>query len=145
VLDAAPPVGLITVVADRDRIEQAVLNLATNAVQHTGVGDEIGLSITAVGRVAQVSVRDTGPGVDPAIAGALFDRYTRAATSRTSRPNGTGIGLSIVDAIARAHGGQASAESAPGGGATFTLTLPLPNWAPPIEGPPVPVPQELMP
>ena len=142
VLDAAPPVGLVTIVADRERLEQAVLNLATNAVQHTHDGDEIGLAISAAGRVARLSVRDTGPGVDPAVAGALFDRYARAATSRTSRPDGAGIGLSIVDAIARAHGGQASVESAPGAGATFTVTIALPTWAPPYEHPLVASPDQ---
>jgi signal transduction histidine kinase len=131
VLDDAPPVGIVTIEADRARLEQAILNLATNAVQHTADGDEIGLAITAAGRAAHLAVRDTGPGVDPALAGTLFDRYSRAATSRTSRPDGTGIGLTIVDAIARAHGGHASVTSTAGVGATFTVTIPLATWAPP--------------
>lgn len=133
VVDHAPPVGAVTVVADRARLEQVVLNLASNAVQHTEDGDEIGLSIGAAGREAWLAVRDTGPGVDPAVAPTLFDRYARAATSRTSRPHGTGIGLSIVEAIARAHGGRASLASTPGAGATFMVTIPLPTWAPPYQ------------
>jgi len=131
VLDVAPPIGVVTIVADRDRLEQAVLNLATNAVQHTADGDEIGLGAGASGGSAWLAVRDTGPGVDPAVAATLFDRYERAGTSRTSRPDGTGIGLSIVDAIARAHGGRVSVSQPPG--ATFTVTIPQPVWAPPYE------------
>ena len=133
VLDAAPPVGVVTVVADRERLEQAVLNLASNAVQHTEAGAEIGLALGAAGREAWLAVRDTGPGVDPAVAETLFDRYARAATSRASRPDGAGIGLSIVEAIARAHGGRASVTSTPGSGATFRVTVPLATWAPPYE------------
>ena len=131
VVDAAPPVGVVTILGDRDRLEQAVLNLATNAVQHTVDGDEIGLSTGASGREAWLAVRDTGPGVDPTVADTVFDRYARAATSRSSRPAGTGIGLSIVDAVARAHGGQTSVASTPGRGATFTVTIPIATWAPP--------------
>jgi two-component system OmpR family sensor kinase len=133
VIDDAPPVGVVTIVADRDRLEQAVLNLATNAVQHTADGDEIGLTIGAAGRKAWFSVRDTGPGVDPAVADTLFGRYARAATSRTARPDGAGIGLSIVDAIARAHGGRAAVAPGHGAGATFVVTIPLPTWAPPYQ------------
>jgi signal transduction histidine kinase len=153
VLDAAPPVGIVTVVADRERLEQAVLNLASNAVQHTDDGAEIGLDIGATGQEAWLAVRDTGPGVDAAVAETLFDRYARGATSRTTRPDGAGIGLSIVDAIARAHGGRASLTSTPGAGATFTVTVPLPTWAPPYQpqrasrppGPPSgPITQELL-
>jgi two-component system, OmpR family, sensor kinase len=133
VLDSAPPIGRVAVVADRERLVQAVLNLAANAVQHTEPGAEIGLGIVVSGSDARLWVRDTGPGVDPAIADTLFDRYARAATSRSLRPDGAGIGLSIVDAIARAHGGSVSVASRPGQGATFIVTIPLgpAEWAPP--------------
>ena len=70
-------------------------------------------------------MRDTGPGVDGAVAESLFTRYSRGAASRASRPEGTGIGLSIVDAIARAHGGAVAVINNSGAGATFTVTIPL--------------------
>ena len=133
VLDSAPPIGHLAVVADRERLTQAILNLAANAVQYTDPGAEIGLGIAVSGGDARLWVRDTGPGVDPAIADTLFDRYSRAATSRSLRPDGAGIGLSIVDAIARAHGGSVTVQSRPGHGATFIITIPLGPavWAPP--------------
>jgi signal transduction histidine kinase len=138
VLDATPPVGQFTVVADRERIFQAVLNLAANAVEHTESGAEIGIGAAVAVQDARLWVRDTGPGVDPAVADNLFRRYARAATSRTSRPDGAGIGLSIVDAIARAHGGSVTVESDPERGATFGITIPLSPavWPPPPLAPP---------
>ena len=125
VLDQAPPVGTVATLADPDRLEQALVNLAANAAQHTSDGDEIGVGVATDGEHARLWVRDTGPGVDGAIAESLFKRYSRGAASRASRPEGTGIGLSIVDAIARAHGGASLVISTPGAGATFTMTIPL--------------------
>jgi signal transduction histidine kinase len=125
VLDNSPPVGIVATLGDADRIGQALVNLAANAAQHTCDGDEIGIGVAAGGEHARLWVRDTGPGVDRAVAGSLFTRYARSANSRAVRPEGSGIGLSIVDAIARAHGGAVSVASEPGAGATFTMTIPL--------------------
>ena len=125
VLDQAPPVGTVATLADPDRLEQALVNLAANAAQHTSDGDEIGVGVATDGEHARLWVRDTGPGVDGAVAESLFTRYSRGAASRASRPEGTGIGLSIVDAIARAHGGAVSVLNNSGAGATFTVTIPL--------------------
>lgn len=124
VLDASPPIGTVAILADADRLGQVLANLAANAVQHTSDGDEIGLGIAVDADEARLWVRDTGRGVDPSLAESLFDRYSRGATSRSTRPEGTGIGLSIVDAIARAHGGAVAVASRPGAGATFTVTIP---------------------
>lgn len=124
VLDQAPDIGAQTVVADRGRIVQAIVNLATNAVQHTDVGDEIGIGGDTTADAVRLWVRDTGPGIDPEIAATLFDRTARGAHSRSRRPEGTGIGLSIVDAIVRAHGGVVAIDRTAAGGATFTITLP---------------------
>jgi two-component system OmpR family sensor kinase len=133
--DAAPPPGTIAIVGDRGRLVQAILNLATNAVQHTEPGDEIALgfevapagraSDTQLDRVASMWVRDTGPGLDPTTIEQLFERRFRGAASRRRRSDGMGIGLSIVDAIARGHGGHAHATNEPGGGARFTITIPI--------------------
>ena len=124
VLDAPRP-GAVAVVADEGRIMQALLNLASNAVQHTRPGDRIELGATLAGaHWVRIWVRDSGPGVDPALAEQLFQRRFRGAASRAHRSDGMGIGLSIVDAIARAHGGAATAANAAGGGAVFTVTIP---------------------
>jgi two-component system, OmpR family, sensor kinase len=117
------------VVADPQRFTQALVQLATNAVSHTSAGDEIGLGC----RVEQDSVswwiRDTGPGVPPEHAREIFERFARGP--QTADMEGSGLGLSIVRAIARAHGGDAAlvgpravrADAAPRG-ATFVVTIP---------------------
>jgi signal transduction histidine kinase len=131
-LDDAPPPGRTAIVADPARLSQAMLNLASNAVQHTGTGDEIAVGvdmhpgpIDGTGPEARLWVRDTGPGIDPAVRDALFQRHARGAGSREGRPEGMGIGLSIVDAIARSHGGRVEVDSEPGAGARFTIVVPV--------------------
>jgi two-component system OmpR family sensor kinase len=138
-VDAAPTPGAVAVVADPARLTQAMLNLATNAVQHTNTGDTIGIGVEPVGDDgfpgARLWVRDTGPGIDPADAERLFDRRVRGAASRAIRSDGLGIGLSIVAAIAHAHGGSVAADNHPAGGARFTITIPPepPHAEPPDE------------
>jgi two-component system OmpR family sensor kinase len=126
-IDRTPPPGR-TAIVDQRRLSQAVLNLASNAVDHTATGDTIALGASiddGKGAELRLWVRDTGSGVDPAIVATLFDRHARGATSRTVRPEGMGIGLSIVDAIARAHRGTVDVESEPGAGTRFEITIPL--------------------
>lgn len=139
VLDEAPPTGgsggQVTVLADAERLTQALINLADNAVGHTAAEDEIGLGIEVAGGVVRLWVRDTGPGVDASVAGTLFDRNTRGVSSRVRRSDGAGIGLSIVDAIARAHGGAVTVDSVAGRGATFIITIPHRPVSPPPEEP----------
>ena len=129
VLDAAPPPGAVAILGDRARLIQAMLNLATNAVQHTDVGDEVGIGIASIDESAtptvRLWVRDTGTGLDDDVIDHLFTRRFRGAASRADRADGMGIGLSIVDAIARAHGGHASAVNEAGAGARFMVDLPV--------------------
>lgn len=136
-VDAAPPPGQVAIVADPGRLTQAMLNLASNAVEHTAEAAEIGFGVEAIAdgpggaTSARLWVRDTGPGVDPASADLLFQRHFRGAGSRANRADGMGIGLSIVDAIARAHGGTVGVGNVNGGGARFMITIPA---EPPTEG-----------
>lgn len=113
-------IGVVEI--DEQRISQAVLNLAGNAVRHTEPGDEIGLAVRLDSRALTVAVRDSGTGVDPSVVDELFTRHSYSAASRTT--GGMGLGLSIVDAIAVAHGGTVSVETRPGEGATFTISIP---------------------
>jgi two-component system OmpR family sensor kinase len=112
------------VVADRQRLTQAVMGLAQNAVQHTSEGEPVWLGSEADHREARLWVRDAGPGIGPDDQERIFGRFARASASRR-RSEGAGLGLAIVRAIAEAHGGRAGVSSRPGAGATFTVTSPL--------------------
>ncbi|MBW4418507.1 MAG: HAMP domain-containing histidine kinase [Myxacorys californica WJT36-NPBG1] len=117
-------VGKGQMVGDRQRITQAVMNLAQNATQHTREGDRISLGSAVTKHHIEFWVRDTGEGIDPADQQRIFERFARAAHSRR-RSEGAGLGLPIVQAIAEAHHGRVTLCSRPGTGATFTLVLPL--------------------
>jgi signal transduction histidine kinase len=108
------------IVADRQRLTQAVMQLARNAVQHTEEGAEIGIGSAASPVEARFWVRDTGDGVPAEYRERIFERFERGATSS---PEGAGLGLAIVSAIARAHGGRVELESSEEG-ATFTIVVP---------------------
>ncbi|UFP96818.1 HAMP domain-containing protein [Gloeobacter morelensis MG652769] len=109
-------------VADRQRLTQAVINLAQNAVQHTGPGDRIAIGSALRGAWVYLWVSDCGPGIAPEDQRRIFERFERGSHSRYE---GSGLGLAIVQAIATTHGGSIQLTSTPGAGATFTLVLPL--------------------
>jgi signal transduction histidine kinase len=111
-----------TVCVDAQRVTQALLQLATNAVHHTYAGAVIALGSALEGERVLWWVRDTGRGVHPKDAERIFERFQRGDHARG--PEGSGLGLSIVRAIATAHGGGVYLDSVPGEGATFTLDLP---------------------
>jgi signal transduction histidine kinase len=112
--------GIGIVDADEQRLTQALMNLAENAVAQTGPGDAIWLGSSLVGSAARLWVRDEGPGIDQADRERIFDRGERGEGGG----DGTGLGLSIVEAIADAHGGWVELDSSPGIGSTFTIVIP---------------------
>lgn len=118
------------VVGDEARLRQVIGNLVTNALTHTPretpVTVRLATTSEASGRAwALIGVSDEGPGLDPAEATRVFERFYRADKSRTRAQGGSGLGLSIVAALVAAHGGQVDVVTAPGEGATFTVRLPL--------------------
>jgi signal transduction histidine kinase len=113
-------VGIVEV--DSQRITQAIMNLALNAVQHTRPGDGIAIGSALGGTQVRLWVRDEGPGIAPAEQQQIFQRFEGRA--REAGSGGTGLGLAIVYAIAEAHGGKVGLESSLGDGATFSLVLP---------------------
>ena len=112
-----------TVVADEQRLTQAVMNLARNAVEHTDPQAEIKLGSAAFDREVRFWVADTGPGIAPDEQAAIFERFARGG-DRRRRSDGAGLGLAIVRAVAEAHGGRVDLQSRPGAGAAFTITIP---------------------
>ena len=97
--------GVGVVRADRQRLTQAMLNLVRNAVEHTGVGAEVGLGSSLDGDGVRLWVRDTGPGVDERDRDQIFERFARGRGGRR-RSDGAGLGLAIVRTVAEAHGGR---------------------------------------
>jgi two-component system, OmpR family, sensor kinase len=119
-LDEAPE-G--TFFADRQRLTEALMNLAHNAVQHTDSEDTIALGTSLTEEEARLWVRDTGAGIPVADQERIFERLTRG-TGAHRRYRGGGLGLAIVRAIAEAHGGRVELESRLGQGSKFTIVLP---------------------
>lgn len=108
---------------DPQRLTEAVMNLVQNAVEHTQPSDTIALGSAMDADGVQFWVRDTGPGIAPEQQQRIFERFVRMGKP-TSHASGAGLGLSIVMAIAEAHGGSVELASQLGAGATFTLKIP---------------------
>ena len=113
----------MTVVADADRLVVAVDAVIDNAVRFTTGADSIALSVERHSAEAAITVTDSGPGIPDDQLESVFDRFEGAA-SRTESSLNFGLGLSIVRAIAEAHGGRATAERGSDGGAAVTIWLP---------------------
>jgi signal transduction histidine kinase len=112
--------------ADVQRLEQALQNVASNALRHTPDGGRVELGAEPAGAHVRITIRDTGPGIPPAHLPHIFDRFYKADQARTatSTASGSGLGLSIVRAIVERHGGSVSAANAADGGAIFEILLP---------------------
>lgn len=119
---ALEPGEPVTVAGDGVRIRQIVDNLVGNAIVHTPPGTEVTVSVRRELEEAVLRVADTGPGMTAAQAAQVFDRFYRASSARTG--TGAGLGLSIVAALAQAHGGTASVKSTVGVGTVFEVRLP---------------------
>ncbi len=117
--------GPVVVEGDPGRLRQVVDNLVRNALTHTPAGTPVELRVARGEAEAQLEVRDHGPGLPPGDPGALFERFWRAEGGRKQGKAGAGLGLAIVAGIVEAHGGEVTAANAPGGGARFTVSLPL--------------------
>lgn len=129
VVDAEP----VQVVGDEQALRQIVDNLLINVVVHTPPGTTAQVRLRAAegtngdARGARLVISDDGPGMDAATAERVFQRFVRAEPSRVrpdGTPGGSGLGLAIVDELVRAQGGMVTLDTAPGAGATFTVTLP---------------------
>ncbi|MET7683980.1 ATP-binding protein [Streptomyces sp. NPDC005423] len=127
-----------SVIGDEARLRQLVANLLANARSHTPVGTTVVASVEATAGRRVVRVRDDGPGIPPALLPTVFERFTRADTSRArtgAQPGGSGLGLAVAAAITGAHDGRIEVESAPG---RTEFTLHLPPTPPAVPAPPAP-------
>jgi signal transduction histidine kinase len=111
------------VIGDRRRLEQALLNLVTNAQKFSPSGRDVTITVERAGDRACWTVTDRGPGIGPDEQARLFERFFVGASDR-SRNEGTGIGLPTALAIAQAHGGTIEVDSALGRGSAFRLVVP---------------------
>lgn len=122
---------------DAQRLTQALLALADNATHHTIPGSSVGIGSQLSDGDIRFWVTDSGPGIERDEQERIFERFARGRNG-TRRTEGAGLGLSIVTAIAQAHRGRVSVGSAPGHGATFTISIPLPDSPPPQKDRPWP-------
>jgi two-component system, NtrC family, sensor kinase len=118
------PPDLPTGCGDERRLIQVLLNLVSNAIKFTDVG-EVTIKVSTANGAFTLSVRDTGPGIDPADQIRIFEEFQQADSSITKKKGGTGLGLSIARHIIEMHGGRIWVESSVGKGATFFFTVPV--------------------
>jgi two-component system OmpR family sensor kinase len=112
------------VTGDPARLTQVVANLLANARVHTPPGTRITVAVEVTRACRVIRVRDDGPGIPAGLLPSVFERFTRADTSRTrGKGGGSGLGLAIAAAITQAHGGRIDVASEPGR-TEFTVTLP---------------------
>jgi two-component system sensor histidine kinase HydH len=122
-LRRADPVELPAVRADADLICQVLVGLVANAVEAVPPGAEVTLEARAANDTVEIAVADSGPGVPPELRARIFEPFF------TTRPRGTGLGLAVARQIVEAHGGRIDVGECRGGGARFTLHLPLAGTA----------------
>jgi two-component system phosphate regulon sensor histidine kinase PhoR len=123
------PIVFDQVYVDKDMISQVIINLLSNAVKYTPSGGQVhvGSEVNEADGLVRVSVRDTGVGIPVTEVDRVFDKFYRGPAARAG---GTGLGLSIVKGFVEAQGGQIKAENRSGGGALFTIRLPLSDVPP---------------
>jgi signal transduction histidine kinase len=117
--------GLPRARADKDALEQAVLNLLDNAVKYSGRNRELRLKLYQKDQTARIDVTDFGIGISDENKAQIFSKFFRVSGAENQRIPGTGLGLTIVSHIAEAHGGRVEVFSRPGEGSTFSIILPL--------------------
>jgi signal transduction histidine kinase len=112
--------------ADADALEQAIMNLLSNAMKYSGASRQIILSCGRRSEYAVIAVTDRGIGIASADQLRVFEKFYRVASPETHLIAGTGLGLTLVKHIAGAHGGSVELKSAPGRGSTFSIRIPCP-------------------
>jgi signal transduction histidine kinase len=118
-LTARVPDEAVTLVANADRLKQAMLNVLINALEAMPSGGTLDIELERRNGSACVVVRDDGPGIQPELLASIYDMHF------TTKSGGTGVGLYVARSVVQAHGGTIEVHSAPGQGTTFMVSLPL--------------------
>jgi signal transduction histidine kinase len=129
VLDVDVEHDLPPVAGDSDALQQAILNLLTNAMKYSGESRQIRMSLDRKDGHARIQVQDRGIGIATADQARIFDRFYRVTTRENQHIPGAGLGLTLASHIVKAHDGTLEVQSTPGAGSTFTIQLPLPEDA----------------
>jgi heavy metal sensor kinase len=121
-VDATTP---LAVLGDGAALRRALLNLVENAVKYTPRGGKVEIGLARADGTAEITVADTGIGIEPAEVERIFEPFHRLEAARVHDTGGAGLGLAIARTIVIAHGGTIAVESAPGAGSRFTVRLPV--------------------
>lgn len=113
----------LAVLADRQRLEQVLVNLLDNAIKYSPPRSQVTVAAEGEGEFVKVTIRDHGPGIPLQEQGRIFERFYRVDPGRSREQGGTGLGLAIVRHIVQLHGGTVGVQSVPGEGACFSFTL----------------------
>jgi len=127
VLDLNVDEAIPRVAVDRDALQQAILNLLTNAMKYSGEQRVIGLRLFKEDGAAWIQVSDRGIGISEREQSRIFEKFYRVPIPENREISGTGLGLSLVAHIVEAHGGSVLVQSSPGEGSTFSIRIPLPR------------------
>jgi two-component system phosphate regulon sensor histidine kinase PhoR len=119
------PVEPIRFTADKQQLEEALINLVDNAIKYSGENGRVILHVSSDSNNIRFAVKDNGPGIAPEHLPRLFERFYRVDRDRSRQMGGTGLGLAIVKHLAQAQGGRVEVDSTPGAGSTFTLVIPI--------------------
>jgi signal transduction histidine kinase len=127
ILELEPATEERTLNADAPKLQQVLVNLTNNAVQHSQPGQRVWVSVRSEPPQVVFAVRDEGPGLSAEDQARLFQAFGRAGTKKTAGERSTGLGLAIARKVVEAHGGRIWIESIPGQGAKFLFALPFPE------------------
>ena len=122
-LEVDPALGMLR--ADERKFKQIMLNLLSNAVKFTREGGKVSVRARPLAGALEVAVEDTGIGIAPEDAQAVFEEFRQVGRDYTRKAEGTGLGLALTKSFVELHGGAIRLDSVPGKGSTFSFTIPL--------------------